>query len=182
MILYILIYVNVLIGLSSSALHYHLLASNWSVLIMWSQYWPLISQWPPLLASDWLVLVSSDAWCRLSWHPTPVTSWGWWHPGIIVTCHHPGSQGCLSQSEASIEVTWPILTNQRPLVCQAAGSLVSVTHVQLKLHSLSQHCNALVLTWCSLCQTFYLSQHSAFWIWCPRCGLWLRPGHCWQWD
>ena len=157
--------------------------------------WPLIGQYwsrDPILSSHWPVsptaglwlagLVSSDAWCRLSWHSTPVTSWGWWHPGIIVTCHHPGSQGALSQSEASTEVTWLILPNQRPLVCQAAGSLSSVTHVQLGLHSLSQHCNAPVLTWCSLCQTFYLSPHSAFWIWCPRCGLWLRPGHCWQWD
>ena len=33
MILYILIYVNVLICLSSSSLHYHLLVSHWLVLI-----------------------------------------------------------------------------------------------------------------------------------------------------
>ena len=190
MILYILIYVNVFICLSSSTLHYPIRLCRLSLvrkphtslwLVSNLHCLPLIGQQISLLASHWSVTPSDWPWLVPGVGP-PGIQHPWPHEAGDMARHHchmspPRAPGSLGQSEARTGTWWPIRGPRGSCVRHQA-----VTHVQLRLHSLSQHCNALVLTWCSLChQNKYLEMH-IFFFWhqfsgCDAPGVvWPGPG------
>ena len=83
-----------------------ILASDLSILVTLPEYWPLIRLYYIILASYWLIIWPSYVFREFCMTGASGRS----RPQPRLTF-----QRLSDQSEASIQVTWPVLTNQRPV-------------------------------------------------------------------